>query len=232
MRSRPWQTLGLKPFQMKRNRFDHFPLHFVPCRPRGDAPRKIRRVGRKSCFRFFDNHEVSHRRPACFSTLLRVPGASSSPGFPGTVTSPGFQGCLNWRCEPRCRTSNQPSASSSLITSRTLRGKASAELSASHGSQFPRTPAIVRRCDVASIQCLPRTRGRIGVGSARRPQAEHVCGVGTRSRAVGIVCRGRMKKALTRRYVGTLAARGNCPAAADPAGCSGRRSTTEGIRPC
>jgi len=149
MRSRPWQTLGLKPFQMKRNRFDHFPLHFVPCRPRGDAPRKIRRVGRKSRFRFFDNHEVSHRRPACFSTLLRVPGASSSPGFPGTVTSPGFQGCLNWRCEPRCRTSNQPCASSSLITSRTLRGKASAELSANHGSQFPRTPAIVRRCDVA-----------------------------------------------------------------------------------
>lgn len=50
--------------------------------------------------------------------LFNVPGATSSPGFPATVTRPGLVVCLNCRWEPRCRTTDQPSSSSILTTSR------------------------------------------------------------------------------------------------------------------
>src|SRR5580700_6974017 len=52
--------------------------------------------------------------------LFRVPGAKSSDGLPATVTRPDFSGCLNCRWLPRVATRYQPSASKSLMTSRTF----------------------------------------------------------------------------------------------------------------
>jgi hypothetical protein len=51
---------------------------------------------------------------------LSVFGASTLGGRPATVTNPGLVGCLNCRWLERWRSRHQPSASISLITSRTV----------------------------------------------------------------------------------------------------------------
>ena len=63
---------------MKCNGRLHLSLGFCARRARGNASGDIRRVGRKPGGRFLDHDEILHcLRPACFSTLCSVPGASS-----------------------------------------------------------------------------------------------------------------------------------------------------------
>src|SRR5579864_8740305 len=105
--------------QMKRDGVLHLSFNFLLCPTCRNAARKVGRVRGVTSRRLFDHDQVFHCfNPACFKTLFSVPGERSSPGLPGTVTSPGFDACLNCRCEPRCRTTTQPSSSSILTTSR------------------------------------------------------------------------------------------------------------------
>ena len=105
--------------QMKRDRVLHLSFNFLLCATCRNAARKVWRVRGITGRRLFDHDQVFHCfNPACFKTLFRVPGARSSLGLSGTVTSPGFDACLNCRCEPRWRTTDQPSSSSILTTSR------------------------------------------------------------------------------------------------------------------
>jgi hypothetical protein len=104
---------------MKRNCVLHLSLYFVAGTPGGDATRKVRRVCGEASFGLLDDNQILHGfNPACLRMLFNVPGATSSPGLPATVTSPGLVACLNCRCDPRCRTTDQPSSSSILTTSR------------------------------------------------------------------------------------------------------------------
>jgi len=104
---------------MKRDRVLHLSFNFLLCATCCNAARKVWRVRGITGRRPFDHDQVLHGfNPACFKTLFSVPGARSSPGFPATVTSPGFAAFLNCRCEPRWRTTTQPSSSSILTTSR------------------------------------------------------------------------------------------------------------------
>ena len=71
---------------------------FIPCLAGCDTAGKIGNVGSKRFGALFDHNEVPHLtlsylfKPACFSTLLSVPGGTSTPGLPATVTIPGFIG--------------------------------------------------------------------------------------------------------------------------------------------
>ncbi len=66
--------------------------------PGGDATGKVWNVGSVGGWAFLNNYEVSHGnhscffRPACLSTLFKVPGGMSTLGFPDTVTVPAFVG--------------------------------------------------------------------------------------------------------------------------------------------
>ena len=77
------------------------PQRFIPCLSGCDTAGKIRDIGSERRGALFDHNEVTHLelsylfRPACFSTLLSVPGGTSTPGLPATVTIPGFVGCRN-----------------------------------------------------------------------------------------------------------------------------------------
>src|ERR1700738_1615045 len=81
---------------MKGNSLADILLNFLASAACRDAAGEIRRIGRKTRLSRFDNNQVLFHglSPACFITLLRVPGARSSPGFPGTVTSPSLTACL------------------------------------------------------------------------------------------------------------------------------------------
>lgn len=110
-----------KAVQVERDRFPHLPLSLRTGAPCGDAAGNVRGVRRESCRCRLNHNQVSHRfKPACLNTLFRVPGARSLPGLPATVTRPGFDACFSWRCEPRWRTTAQPSSSNSLMISRTF----------------------------------------------------------------------------------------------------------------
>jgi hypothetical protein len=112
-------ALGLEAVEMKRNRAFHLSLDFVARIPSGDATRKVRRICGEAGLGLLDDDQILHGfNPACLRMLFNVPGATSSPGLPATVTSPGLVACLNCRCDPRCRTTDQPSSSSILTTSR------------------------------------------------------------------------------------------------------------------
>src|SRR5664280_1139426 len=103
---------------MKRDGLVHALLDFFRRGSSRDAAVEIRREGRVPGFTRFDNDEVLHfLRPACLSTLFRVPGARSSFEWPATVTSPFLTGCLNWRWLPFVLTCCHPSDSRSLVTS-------------------------------------------------------------------------------------------------------------------
>ena len=120
-RFRKVHTFFFQAVQVERNRCLHLSLDIVAGTASGYAARHVGRVGRVSRCCRLDHDQVFHCfSPACFRTLFKVPGARSSPGFPATVTSPGFDACLNCRCEPRWRTTDQPSSSSLLMTSRTF----------------------------------------------------------------------------------------------------------------
>ena len=104
---------------MKRHCVLHLSLQFVARRPGGDATREVRRVCGEAGLGLLDDDQILHGfNPACLRILFNVPGAMSSAGLPATVTSPGLVACLNCRCDPRCRTTDQPSSSSILATSR------------------------------------------------------------------------------------------------------------------
>src|SRR5215510_8679394 len=123
-RGRNWQTVRLQPVDMKTNGFADLVLNRLYCRSGGNATRQVWYVSRIVAFGLFNHDRITHQRwslkPACFKMLFKVPGATSSDGLPATVTPPGFLGCLYWRWLPRVATRNQPSASISLITSRTF----------------------------------------------------------------------------------------------------------------
>ena len=66
--------------------------------PTDTQPGKVGNVGAKAFLTFLDDYEVLHRwssffRPACLSTLFKVPGVTSEPVFPDTVTVPRLTGC-------------------------------------------------------------------------------------------------------------------------------------------
>ena len=110
-RLRNSQALGFEAVEMKRNRALHLPLDFFARAPGRDATRQVRRVCGEAGLRLLNDDQILHGfNPACLRMLFNVPGATSSPGLPATVTSPGFVACLNCRCDPRCRTTDQPSS--------------------------------------------------------------------------------------------------------------------------
>jgi len=112
-------ALGFEAVEMKRDRLFHLSLDFVARVARCDATRNVRRVCREAGLGLLNDDQVLHGfKPACLRMLFNVPGAASSPGLPATVTSPGLVVCLNCRCDPRCRTTDQPSSSSILTMSR------------------------------------------------------------------------------------------------------------------
>jgi hypothetical protein len=122
------QALCLEAVEMKRHRALHLSLDFVARTPGGNATGKVRRVCGEASAGLLDYDQVLHGfNPACLRILFNVPGATSSPGLPATVTSPGLFACLNCRCEPRCRTTDQPSSSSILTTSRIFTTRATLE---------------------------------------------------------------------------------------------------------
>src|SRR5437870_10592218 len=109
---------------MKADGAADFLLNRLQGGPSGNAARQVWHVSRIVAFCLFDHDRITHQRcslkPACFKMLFRVPGATSSDSLPATVTRPGFLGCLYCRWLPLVATRNQPSASISLITSRTF----------------------------------------------------------------------------------------------------------------
>src|SRR5579859_1406395 len=109
---------------MEADGFAELVLDVLYRRPCGDASGQVRYVAGVVSGRFLDDNRIAHQcfslRPACFRTLLSVPGARSSDGFPATVTRPDFVGCLNWRWLPRVATRYQPSCSINLIASLTF----------------------------------------------------------------------------------------------------------------
>jgi hypothetical protein len=116
---RDGHALGLEAVEMKRNRAFHLSLDFVARIPGGDATRNVRPVCGEAGLGLLDDDEILYGfNPACLRMLFNVPGATSSPGLPTTLTSPGLVACLNYRCDPRCRATDQPSSSSILTTSR------------------------------------------------------------------------------------------------------------------
>jgi hypothetical protein len=75
---------------------------FLLCRSDCHAAGKIWRVCPESISAFLDNYqELFHYcfpfNPACFNTLLSVPGGISRPAIPEMVTNPDLMGCVNWR---------------------------------------------------------------------------------------------------------------------------------------
>ena len=104
---------------MKRNRVLHLSLDIVASTAGRNATRKVGRVRGVAGRGLLDDDQILHGfNPDCLRILFNVPGATSSLRFPATVTRPGLVACLNCRCEPRCRTTDQPSSSSILRTSR------------------------------------------------------------------------------------------------------------------
>ena len=104
---------------MKRNRVLHLSLDIVASTAGRNATRKVGRVRGVAGRGLLDDDQILHDfNPDCLRILFNVPGATSSLRFPATVTRPGLVACLNCRCEPRCRTTDQPSSSSILRTSR------------------------------------------------------------------------------------------------------------------
>ncbi len=94
-----------------------------------------------------DDDQIFHGfNPACLRVLFNVPGATSSPGLPATVTRPGFVACLNCRCDPRCRTTDQPSSSSCFTMSRTF-----TSTSLSHDACGTRLPRIATYHDASPL---------------------------------------------------------------------------------
>ena len=94
----------------------------------GDAARQIRAPSAVSTVAgsFYHDcvagHGVLRSSPACLRMLRSVPGGNSALGLPAIVTRPGLSGCFYCRWLPAVVTRYQPSASISLIISRTFRG--------------------------------------------------------------------------------------------------------------
>jgi len=75
------------------NKLQYLLLGFPNC----DASWEIRGVCPIAAWTLLDNNHISHDetsyfRPACFRTLLSVPGGTSTLGFPETVTVPELDG--------------------------------------------------------------------------------------------------------------------------------------------
>ena len=86
------------------------------------APRAISAVAGSLDHDRVAGHGVLRSSLACLRMLRSVPGGNSALGLPTIVTRPGFSGCLYCRWLPAVLTRYQPSASISLIISRTFRG--------------------------------------------------------------------------------------------------------------
>ena len=172
---------------MQRNRALHLPLDFVARTPGGNATGKVRRVCGEAGAGLLDDDQVFHGfNPACLRILFRGPGATSSPGLPATVTRPGLFACLNCRCEPRCRTTDQPSfASMSTIANLTIRGTLESQLPwinalAAHAAPWaslshdvPRARTARRSCPSSLSACTTHRRSgglKSGHTICRTPQ--------------------------------------------------------------
>lgn len=104
--------------------------------------------------------------------LFNVPGATS-PGLPATVTSPRLAVCLNCRCDPHRRTTDQPSSCSILTTPRiftmrsTPRSACVREQPSAHTAQSGPLPHealsrtnIEATLRLAAARTAPKPRGR------------------------------------------------------------------------
>jgi hypothetical protein len=78
--------------EMERDGLTHVLFDILAGASRGYAAGQIRRERGEPRLRllYYDQVFLHCFSPACFITLLSVPGAKSSPGFPGTVTNPSF----------------------------------------------------------------------------------------------------------------------------------------------
>ncbi len=93
-------TIITEHFEVVGDGLSHQLLHFCPCICSSYAARHIRRIRRvvvgcaliDHCVCQF--HRVSFLRPACFSMLLHVPGATSSRGWPLRASPPPASGRL------------------------------------------------------------------------------------------------------------------------------------------
>ena len=107
--------------KVERDRLLHERNRLVPVVPGRHAPVQVRRVSRVTRRRRLQDDQIPHgASPACRRMLLSVFGARIFGGCPATVTRPGLVGCLNCRWLDRCRSRYQPSASMSLMASRTV----------------------------------------------------------------------------------------------------------------
>jgi hypothetical protein len=87
-----------KVFQVKLNRFSNKSQNFL-FRVRGShAAREVRHIRSEGSQALLNHDQVTHSlysvffKPACLSTLFRVPGGISTLSLPATVTVPGFTG--------------------------------------------------------------------------------------------------------------------------------------------
>ena len=178
---------------MKRDSLFHLSLDFVARVARCDTTRNVRRVCREAGLRLLDDDQILHGfNPACLRMLFNVPGATSSPGLPATVTSPRLFVCLNCRCDPRCRTTDQPSSSSILTTSRiftmrsTARSAGVREQPSTHTAQSsPLSHGVPSRTNIeASLPLVaprnaPAPRGWAQNWAHRFPDAANRSGIST-----------------------------------------------------
>src|SRR5882762_5380449 len=95
-----WRRDGFPTFDhalnMKLNGFTDLFFDFLSRFPRSDASRKVRNVGRPIPFAPLIKNGIlfhgSSSNPACFRTLFKVFGCTSSDSCPETVTVPGLIG--------------------------------------------------------------------------------------------------------------------------------------------
>src|SRR4051794_19623427 len=89
--ARNWVAELHQGLQMAFDRLAYVAFRFFECRPGGNAPRQIGHVSRPVVLRLLEHDckldaHFLFSSPAAFSTDLRVPTGTSSPGWPGMVT--------------------------------------------------------------------------------------------------------------------------------------------------
>src|SRR5215813_115673 len=123
-----WLAVFAEPCKVQLDGLPHLGQDCVLGVCQGDTSRQIRAPCAVSAVAgsFYHDrvagHGVLRSSPACLRMLRSVPGVNSALGLPAIVTRPGLSGCLNCRWLPAVVTRYQPSASISLIISRTFRG--------------------------------------------------------------------------------------------------------------
>src|SRR5215831_14376919 len=125
---RDWLAIFAEPGQVQFDGLAHLGQDGVLGVCQSDAARQIRAPCAVSAVAgsFYHDrvadHGVLRSSPACLRMLRSVPGGNSALGLPPIVTRPGLSWCLYCRWLPTVATRYQPSASISLIISRTFRG--------------------------------------------------------------------------------------------------------------